>query len=942
MTKKLILFTLLLVSIQPLFAQNETLRGRVLDPKTNEALIGVSIQLNQPNKKPQNTVSNEQGMFEFSNLIADSATLRFSYIGYKSKTERIVIQTGTPNRLRVSLEINNKELREVKIEGTQIRAEQKGDTTSMNASAFKVNPDATTEDLVKKMPGITIENGTVKAQGEEVKKVLVNGKEFFGDDAQMALKNLPAEVVDKVQVFNRMSDQAQFTGFNDGNTDKSMNIVTRGGLNGLFGKVFAGYGTDERYQTGATLNAFKGERRITFLGMSNNINQQNFSMQDLFGSSGGGGMRPPGMQRPMGMRGGPGGGFGGMQSGLSNFLVGQQNGVNYTNSAGLNYANKWGNKLDLSASYFFNQTENNTEKDLDRTFNLGSDNKQVYSENSLTSSTNTNHRFNMRMEYNFDTSTSILYTPRLSFQKSNTLSLLNGSTREIDSVLNETHSNYDSRNSGYNLANTVLIRHKLAKAGRTVSLNLNHELSDRNAENYQTSVYAGTTGTNINQLTSQSTTSNTLSANLTYSEPVGKSGQLLLSYEPRLNLNESDKKTKRFDSLSTRDYSTIDSLLSNVFNSTVTTHRSSVNYNLKGERYVFTAGLTHQYLILENNQSFPQNRDFSKPFSNILPNLMLEVKFNPQKSLRTFYRTSTNVPSISQLQNVIDNSNPLILSAGNPDLKQEYSHTLLFRYGNNQTEKGRSIFLFGMANFTNNYIASTSYIASSDIVVNGVALNRGQQLSRPENLSGNYSIRSFLNYGTPVQKLKSNLNLNLGGSYTVVPGLINNLDNKAKTLNLNTGFVLGSNISQLLDFNINYTANFNLVTNTLQAQGNSNFLVHNAGFKLNYMPTTSWVINTDINYSNYLGLGNSFNQEFYLWNAAVAYKFLPRKGAELRLSVFDLLNQNNSINRTVTETYVEDTRTRVLQRYFMLTFTYTIRQFKMMGAENREGGKRPN
>jgi hypothetical protein len=247
-------------------------------------------------------------------------------------------------------------------------------------------------------------------------------------------------------------------------------------------------------------------------------------------------------------------------------------------------------------------------------------------------------------------------------------------------------------------------------------------------------------------------------------------------------------------------------------------------------------------------------------------------------------------------------------------------------------EKGKSLFLFGMINLTNNYIASTTSIARADTTINGVFLSRGSQLSRPENLDGNYNIRTFLTYATPFKKLKSNLNINAGASYTKVPGMINGLLNDAKTINLNTGFVLGSNISPKVDFNINYTANINLVENTLQSQGNNNFLVQNAGAKINLMPNASWVFNSDIAYSNYYGLGDAFNQEFYLWNAAVGYKFLNKKVGEIRLSVFDILNQNNSINRSVTETYIEDTRTRVLNRYFMLTFTYNIRKFKMNEA----------
>ncbi|MFY8020413.1 MAG: outer membrane beta-barrel protein, partial [Bacteroidia bacterium] len=685
-------------------------------------------------------------------------------------------------------------------------------------------------------------------------------------------------------------------------------------------------------------NLFNGNRRITLLGMSNNINQQNFSAQDLFGGAGnrGGGQRPPGMGGGgMGRPGGPGGAMSAMQSTLNNFMVGQQNGINITNSAGFNYINKWGKKVDVSGSYFFNEGENQTDKNLTKTFLLGGENKQVYSEISASNTQNYNHRFNLRLEYNIDTNNSILYTPKFSLQQNKSLSSTIGKTSFGSNEISETRSFYDNLNEGFSLNNNILYKRKFQKTGRTISLNLGYDISDKTAQNYQSSINTSidtfTAANNINQYSKQKTFNSNANANLTYTEPLGKNGQLLLSYAPSYVINESDKQTNQYDSINS-EYQIKDTILSNKFINTVSTHRSSINYNLKGEKYNFMVGLTHQYLVLDNVQEYPANRSFNKPFTNFLPNAMFQYEFNKNKSIRTFYRTATNVPSVSQLQNVLDNSNPLILSIGNPNLKQEFSNFLMFRYSNNMAEKGKSLFLFGMLNLTNNYIASTTSIARTDTTINDVFLSRGTQLSRPENLDGNYSIRTFLTYATPFKKLKSNLNINAGLSYTKVPGMINGKLNNAQTINLNSGFVLGSNISPKVDFNINYTANVNWVQNTLQNTGNNNFLVQNAGAKINLMPNASWVFNSDITYSNYYGLGEAFNQEFYLWNAAIAYKFLNKKVGEIRLSVFDLLNQNNSINRSVTETYIEDTRTRVLNRYFMFTFTYNIRQFKMNEA----------
>jgi hypothetical protein len=210
-----------------------------------------------------------------------------------------------------------------------------------------------------------------------------------------------------------------------------------------------------------------------------------------------------------------------------------------------------------------------------------------------------------------------------------------------------------------------------------------------------------------------------------------------------------------------------------------------------------------------------------------------------------------------------------------------------------------------------------------------MVLGRGAQISQPVNLSGNINARSFLTYGIPVKPIKSNVNLNLGLNYSKVPGLVNQLANFANTFTINGGIVIGSNISEQIDFTLSHNGNINLVKNTVLADQSSNYFINSSNLKVNIMPTKSWVINSDINYTNYQGLGGDFNQDFFLWNAGVAYKFYKRM-AEIKLSVFDLLDQNNSISRSVTETYIEDTRSNVLNRYFMLTFTYNIRKFTPM------------
>ena len=285
-----------LLSSNKIFAQQTQLTGKFLDSKDNSPLVGVGVML--MNKKDTTKIvqssSDANGKFSFNKVSAGNYKLKTFYIGYK-KIEADIIVTGAIQRIGIfKLEQITTKLNAVVVEEKAIRSVQKDDTTEYNANAYKVNTDATSQDLVTKMPGITVENGTIKAQGETLQKVLIDGKEFFGDDASIALKNLPAEVIDKIQIYDKLSDQSQFTGFDDGNSQKTMNIVTKQGKsNGIFGKVYGGYGPDEnlndRFNNGGNLNFFKGKRRISIIGLSNNINQQNFSTQDLLGVTGGSG-----------------------------------------------------------------------------------------------------------------------------------------------------------------------------------------------------------------------------------------------------------------------------------------------------------------------------------------------------------------------------------------------------------------------------------------------------------------------------------------------------------------------------------------------------------------------------------------------------------------------------------------------------------------------------
>ncbi len=929
--------------LQAAKAQSNTIKASLIDDTDRKPLKAatVSLLLRRDSSLVKTTVSDSSGDFSFTDLALDSFILKAEAVGYQDYLAFIFLKEGE-NELGVyAIGRKGQDLDNVTVVAKTPPVTQKGDTTQYNASQFKVNTDASAEDLIKKMPGITVDRaGTVTAQGEQVKKVTVDGKDFFGDDATAALKNLPAEVIDKIQVFDRLSDQAQFTGFDDGNTNKSINIVTKSGVkNGQFGRVYAGYGTNERYSAGGNVSFFNGDRRWSFAGLFNNINQQNFSNEDLLGvtSSSGNTGRQGGGNRGGGNRGGGGGS-------ANNFLVGQQNGISTTNSFGINYGDKWGKKIDVTGSYFFNNSKTENDQLSNAQYFIKDTADQLYDETSLSNSNNFNHRVNMRLEYKLDSFNSFIFTPSISFQNNNSGNIVDGTRYyTLNDLISSTKYSRSSNTSGFNTNNNLLYRHAFAKKGRTLSVNIGVGGNRREGDILLQSVnqYYDVFNNNdsLQQQTSQLVNGINYSGNISYTEPIGKQGQLQFSYSPSVSKNKSDQQVNQFDRLTVK-YALFDTSLSNKFDNTVTSHNAGLSYRVGNRDNMFSIGLAYKNTELNSDQVFPVQTTVNKSFNNLLPNLMWRKKLSAKSNIRLMYRAGTDVPSINQLQNVINNTNPLFLTTGNPDLKQQTSNTLSARYTFTNTTKGQSFFANVFLQQADNYVANATFIAARDSALfNGDTLYQGAQLTKPVNVNGFLSLRSFLTYAMPLKFIKSNINLNAGFTWAKTPGFVNYVSSITNNYVYSAGAVVSSNISEYVDFNVSYNVNFNQVRNTVQQQVNNNYTMQSAGAQMNLLSKNGWFIQNDVNNISYSGLSSGFNQNYWLWNAAIGKKFLKKQAGELKLSVFDLLKQNRSISRTVTESYIEDVQNQVLTQYFMLTFSYKLKNFGAVAASSQRGNR---
>ncbi|MBC3538560.1 outer membrane beta-barrel protein [Rufibacter sediminis] len=921
-------FLLLFLLATTLYAQAQgyAVNGAVQSAQNKETLPGATVQLIRlPDSVRTATATDKDGNFGFQAVKPGQYALQMNYLGFKTFTRTVQVQNAAVLLGPLLLEEATNTLNEIKIVGKIPLGSQKGDTTVFNAGAFKVAADASAEDLVTKLPGVTTVDGKIQAQGEEIRQILVDGKRFFGEDAATALRNLPAEVIENIEIFDKKSDQAEFSGFDDGNRAKTLNIVTKPNRRqGKFGKVSVGMGPDKKYMAGTSLNIFKGDRRFTINGLSNNINMQDFSV----GEAPGGGMR--------GRRGGGAG-------------------ISTTNNFGLNYSDFWGKKMEVSGNYNYSNTRNENNRLVFRDYQISRFYDQQNSDESYTTNRNENHQFNFRLDYKINDRNRLLITPRFSIQKSNSsANTIGRSIFDADSTnqtydattLTSTDDLSNADNYSYNLGNDINFSHRFNKPGRTFTVNLNTGYNLNNGDTYRItnvedfdrpdrSIY-------LNQLIKAERGGFNWRANIALGEKVGEKAQVQAEYSISNRVEDSERLAYDMGEV---DYTDLNARLSNSFESDYLTQQAKTSYQYNSDKVRVQVQAQYQMANLQNEQEFPTTYRVNRTFHNLLPNAQFEYKFTKTKNLQIDYRTNTNAPSVTQLQEVLDNTNPLRFRTGNAGLVQAYQNSVNVRYRSFDTETNKVFSFFVTAAQTNSFITnSTLELREEDAAWLGIAPSLGAQYIRPVNLDGNWSARSFVSYGQPLNLLKSNINFNGSVGYNKTPGLFNNEMFFSTTTNYGLGASLSSNISENVDFNFSTNANYNVLSTTLrrsQNNNNNNFFNQSTNLRANLRFWKGLVYRTELSHQLNAGLSSNLRSTNYtLLNMSLSKKVFKSQKGEVSLSVNDLLRQNISVQRTQTDAFVQDTQTSVLQRFFMLTFSYNIRTFNGPVPGERGPGQR--
>ncbi|MDE3236608.1 MAG: TonB-dependent receptor family protein [Bacteroidota bacterium] len=892
-----------------------SVKGRLVDTVAKQSMKDATIAVLDvaDSSLEVSALSVDGGSFEVKNIALGTWLAKITFQGYEPVFKRFTISKNDPivNMGTIFMKIAPNDLGTVTV--TQSPIVIKKDTVEFNASMFKTKPNAVAEDLLKKLPGIDVDkSGGVKAQGETVQRILVNGKRFFGDDPKMATKNLPPDVIDKIQVFDDLSDQSKFTGFDDGNRVKTINITTKKDKQkGYFGKAVAGIGDNNNYDESFNLHRFNGSQQISILGQGNDINKQNFTPQDILGGGSRGG------------RGGGGFNVGGGSTG---------SGITTTWAGGANYRDSWGkNKTtDVTGSYFYNNQSTATDQDSYTQNILTSDSSTYNSSRQSSVTRNQNHRINLNIESRLDSMNSIVFRPNISIQNtspsSSSSTVTTGGPNGIP-IYTSVSNNY-SNNSGFSINGANFqFRHRFNKRYRTLSLDMNFSGNKNDGDGY---VYSVNTFYNpvskldtINQHYIDSSHSYTISPTLSYTEPIGKNQIIELNYNYTLSASTSINNSYQYDNIA-HTFTKFDSLFSNSYKYNSQSNRVTLNYRLQGTKFDFSVGSGMQWSDITSDNT-TKNVQVKQNFLNITPTAIFSYNYSRTKRLRIFYSGRTGQPSVSQLQPIKTTSDSINFTVGNPNLHPQFTHSLRVLYSSFDAATQRVIFA------TINASAITNDIQSSI-----TQLPNGSKISTYENLSGTYSVSGYFNYGFPLKKPKSNLNFTTNLGYNQSQTLVNLASNFTRNTTLGETIKWTTNLKDNFDMNFSSSTTYNIARYTLQPKQNIDYLSQTFSAEFTYYTHSGWIVATDFDYTYYGNRAPGYNSSVPLLNPSIAKQFLKNKAGELRLTCFDLLNQNVSVTRNITSNTVQDVRTNVLTRYVMLTFTYNLRNF--FGQQQRMPG----
>lgn len=904
------LLMLLMILFSPMaFAQQSgvNVTGSVVEQGSDTPIEQATVRLLnvKDSAMVRGVVSARNGSFTLKNVKKGSYLLHITFIGYDPLYQPLQI-TGKKNPVNVGkLELSDGaiELGEAVVIGKAPEVTVLNDTVEYNADSYKVTEGSVLEDLLKKMPGVEVDSeGKITVNGKEVKKVMVDGKEFFSDDPKVASKNLPAKMIDKLQVLDKKSDMAQMTGFDDGEEETVINLTVKPGMKqGWFGNAYGGYGSKDRYEGNAMVNRFVNNDQITFMGGTNNTNNMGFSdlASTMFSGMGGGG----------GRRGGFGAG----------------SGITSSGNAGLNFSKEFKpDKLTLGGNTRYSHSDNDARSKSDRQNILPGDSSSYDNSEAMSRTKSDNFGVDFRLEWKPDTMTQLIFRPSFSLSHSMNDNFSDATTldNERDTVNTNKSSNY-SESNGYNLNASIDFSRKLNNKGRVFSATLSGGNSDSYSDGMNRSdiVYFNQTDALKNSIIDQRSRYDNKGFNyrayVSWVEPIGHNNFIQATYSISQRKQEALKNVYNQDADGI--YNVLDSAYNQSYRNNFISQRASLSFKSQRAKFNYTIGLNldPSYSSSENFVGDTTLSKITRKVVNLSPMAQFNYMFDKRTNLRIMYNGRTSQPSMTQLQPVADISDPTNITIGNPDLNPRYTNNVFIRFQQFTPEKQRAFMI----------MANGSYIINDIVSYTSYNQETGVKTTTYKNVNGNYSgnVRMMLN--TPLKNKKFSINSMTMASFANSNGYINEEKNTNRNLILSERGGIDFR-SSYLDLGVNGNIRYNATSNSLQKENNQNTFNYGAGgYTTIYLPL-NFKIESDVNWSTNSGYGDGFKQNEVLWNASASKSFLKNNQGTLRFKIYDILQQRSNISRSVTASYIQDSEYNTLGSYFMVHFIYRFSIFK--------------
>lgn len=904
------LLMLLMILFSPMaFAQQSgvNVTGSVVEQGSDTPIEQATVRLLnvKDSAMVRGVVSARNGSFTLKNVKKGSYLLHITFIGYDPLYQPLQI-TGKKNPVNVGkLELSDGaiELGEAVVIGKAPEVTVRNDTVEYNADSYKVTEGSVLEDLLKKMPSVEVDSeGKITVNGKEVKKVMVDGKEFFSDDPKVASKNLPAKMIDKLQVLDKKSDMAQMTGFDDGEEETVINLTVKPGMKqGWFGNAYGGYGSKDRYEGNAMVNRFVNNDQITFMGGANNTNNMGFSdlASTMFSGMGGGG----------GRRGGFGAG----------------SGITSSGNAGLNFSKEFKpDKLTLGGNTRYSHSDNDARSKSDRQNILPGDSSSYDNSEAMSRTKSDNFGVDFRLEWKPDTMTQLIFRPSFSLSHSMNDNFSDATTldNERDTVNTNKSSNY-SESNGYNLNASIDFSRKLNNKGRVFSATLSGGNSNSYSDGMNRSdiVYFNQTDALKNSIIDQRSRYDNKGFNyrayVSWVEPIGHNNFIQATYSISQRKQEALKNVYNQDADGI--YNVLDSAYSQSYRNNFISQRASLSFKSQRAKFNYTIGLNldPSYSSSENFVGDTTLSKITRKVVNLSPMAQFNYMFDKRTNLRIMYNGRTSQPSMTQLQPVADISDPTNITIGNPDLNPRYTNNVFIRFQQFTPEKQRAFMI----------MANGSYIINDIVSYTSYNQETGVKTTTYKNVNGNYSgnVRMMLN--TPLKNKKFSINSMTMASFANSNGYINEEKNTNRNLILSERGGIDFR-SSYLDLGVNGNIRYNATSNSLQKENNQNTFNYGAGgYTTIYLPL-NFKIESDVNWSTNSGYGDGFKQNEVLWNASASKSFLKNNQGTLRFKIYDILQQRSNISRSVTASYIQDSEYNTLGSYFMVHFIYRFSIFK--------------